>query len=92
MLKKQKPNKIILHLITSLPLLLLKLFNFKTEFILRISGYPRLNIVRRIFWKFISNEIKIITCPTLDLKKETRKSKNIQSKKFVLFTRCNNKN
>ena len=70
MLKKQKPNKIILHLITSLPLLLLKLFNFKTEFILRISGYPRLNIVRRIFWKFISNEIKIITCPTLDLKKK----------------------
>ena len=49
-----KPNKIILHLITSLPLLLLKLFNFKTEFILRISGYPRLNIVRRIFWKYNS--------------------------------------
>ena len=49
MLKKQKPNKIILHLITSLPLLLSKLFNFKTEFILRISGYPKLNIVRRIF-------------------------------------------
>ena len=29
-LKKKQPNKIILHLITSLPLTLLNLFQFKT--------------------------------------------------------------
>ena len=69
LLKRQKPNKIILHLITSLPLTLLGLFKFETEFILRISGYPKLNIIRKFFWKTISNKIRIITCPTLDLKK-----------------------
>ena len=70
LLKKQKPNKIILHLITSLPLTLLILFKFQTGFILRISGYPKLNIFRKFFWKLSSNKIKIITCPTLELKKD----------------------
>ena len=70
LLKKQKPNKIILHLITSLPLTLLNLFKFNTDFILRISGYPKLNIVRKFFWKLSSKKLKIITCPTLDLKKD----------------------
>ena len=70
LLKKQKPNKIILHLITSLPLTLLNLFKFNTDFILRISGYPKLNIVRKFFWKLSSKKLKIITCPTIDLKKD----------------------
>ncbi len=75
LLKRQKPNKIILHLITSLPLTLLSLFRFKTEFILRISGYPRLNVIRKFFWKTISKKIKIITFPTIDLKKNVEKLK-----------------
>ena len=54
LLKRQKPDMIMLHLITSLPLTLLNLFEFKTEFILRISGNPRLNIIRKLFWKTIS--------------------------------------
>ena len=70
LLKKEKPNKIILHLITSLPLTLLNLFKFKTDFILRISGYPKLNIIRKFFWKLSSKKLCIVTCPTLDLKKE----------------------
>ena len=69
LLKRQKPDKIMLHLITSLPLTLLNLFKFKTEFILRISGNPKLNVIRKLFWKTIAKKIKIITCPTLDLKK-----------------------
>ena len=73
LLKKQKPDKIMLHLITSLPLTLLNLSKFKTEFILRISGNPRLNVIRKLFWKTISNKIKFITCPTLDLKKNIEK-------------------
>ena len=60
LLKKQKPDKIMLHLITSLPLTLLNLSKFKTEFILRISGYPRLNVIRKFFWKTISNKIKLL--------------------------------
>ena len=70
LLKKQKPNKIVLHLITSLPLTLLNLFKFNTDFILRISGYPKLNIVRKFFWRLSSKKLKIITCPTIDLKKD----------------------
>jgi len=70
LLKKEQPNKIILHLITSLPLTLLNIFKFKTDFILRISGYPKLNILRKLFWKASSKKLKIITCPTLDLKRD----------------------
>ena len=73
LLKKQKPNKIVLHLITSLPLTLLNLFKFNTDFILRISGYPKLNIVRKFFWRLSSKKLKIITCPTIDLKKDLEK-------------------
>ncbi len=67
LLKKKKPDFIIMHLITSLPLFLLFLFNFKTKFILRISGYPKLNIFRKKFWKKISNKLYKITCPTEEL-------------------------
>ena len=66
-LKKNKPDFIIVHLITSLPLFLLNFFKFETEFILRISGYPRLNIFRKFFWKSISKKIYRITFPTNDL-------------------------
>ncbi|WP_099340031.1 glycosyltransferase [Candidatus Fonsibacter ubiquis] len=68
-LKKDEPNFLVIHLITSLPLTLLALFNFKTKFILRISGYPKLNFIRKIFWKLLSKKIYKITFPT----KETYK-------------------
>ena len=54
----------------SLPLTLLNLFKFKTDFILRISGYPKLNILRKFFWRASSKKLKIVTCPTLDLKRD----------------------
>ena len=74
LIRSQKPNIFFLHLITSLPLTILKFFNFKTEFILRISGYPKMTIFRKILWKSISSKIKLVTCPTFDLKKELDKS------------------
>ncbi len=70
LLKKEKPKTIILHLITSLPLVLLNFFRFETEFILRISGYPKLNFLRKIFWKKTEKRIKFITCPTKDLQSD----------------------
>ena len=51
-LNKHKPEFIIGHLITSLPIFLFNFFNFQTKFILRISGYPRLNFFRKSLWKF----------------------------------------
>ena len=63
-LKKNKPDFLIIHLITSLPLMLLLFFNFKTKFILRISGYPRMNFFRKLLWKITFKKIHLITCPT----------------------------
>ena len=56
-LKNEKPDYLILHLVTSLPLALLILFNFETKFILRISGYPKLNYIRSFFWKLVGKNI-----------------------------------
>ena len=64
LLKKNKPDYIVIHLITSLPLILLLLFNFDTKFVLRISGYPRMNFFRKILWKLTLRKINLITCPT----------------------------
>tara|TARA_X000000950_G_scaffold289310_1_gene411853 strand:+ start:35906 stop:37063 length:1158 start_codon:yes stop_codon:yes gene_type:complete len=75
LLKKQNPHIVISHLITSLPLTLLYSFKFKTKFILRISGYPKLNFIRKLFWKKVSKKLNLITCPTKDLKSELIKSK-----------------
>ena len=63
-LKKNKPDYLIIHLITSLPLILLIFFNFETKFILRISGYPRMNFLRKFLWKIAFKKIYLITCPT----------------------------
>ncbi len=63
-LKKEEPDYIIIHLLTSLPLLLLCLFSFKTKFILRISGLPRMNLIRYILWKISLKKVYSVTCPT----------------------------
>lgn len=70
LLKKKKPNFLIAHLITSLPIFIFKIFNFKTKLFLRISGLPKLNYIRKIFWKLCANNIDIVTCPSLELKKD----------------------
>ena len=68
LLKKESPDYLIIHLITPLPLILNFLFNFNTKFILRISGYPKLekNFVRFFFWKIFTRNLNSITCPTND--------------------------
>lgn len=67
-LLKDKPNFLIAHLITSLPLVIMNLFKLNTKIILRISGMPKLNFFRRNFWKNSSKKIHLVTCPTLELK------------------------
>ena len=85
LLKRKKPNKIMLHLVTSLPLTLLNLFKFKTEFVLRISGYPKLNTIRKFFWKLSSKKLNMITCPTSDLKKDLEKHNIFDSNKVYFL-------
>ncbi len=64
LIKKKKPNFLIIHLLTSLPLILLIIFNFQSKFILRISGLPKLNFLRRLLWKVAFKKIHFVTCPT----------------------------
>ncbi len=69
-LKKQKNSFFISHLITSLPLFLSLFFKKNIKFILRISGYPKLNFLRFFFWKIIFKKIHLVTCPTTELQKK----------------------
>ena len=66
-LKKDKPEFIVMHLLSSLPIMLNNFFNFNTKFILRISGFPKLNVLRKFLWKKSSKNIFKITCPSQDL-------------------------
>ena len=70
LIKKNKPDFIIAHLITSLPLFLNNILSDKFKCILRISGYPKLHFVRKIFWQVFSKKIFKITCPTQELLKQ----------------------
>ena len=74
--KRTKDDIFVIHLISSLPLFLILLFNFKCKFILRISGYPKLNFFRKLLWKLCKDKLSIILCPTEDTK-ENLISKNI---------------
>ena len=64
LIKKIKPKFLIIHLITSLPLFLILLFKYETRFILRISGFPKLNFFRKLLWKLTFKKIYKVTCPT----------------------------
>lgn len=68
-LKKEKPDYLIIHLITVPVLVLCFFFKFKTKFILRISGYPKLNFLRKTFWRIFSKKIYKIFTPTEITKK-----------------------
>ena len=81
---KIKPDFFIGHLVTALPIFLFNLFDFKTKFILRISGFPKLNFLRKNFWKKSSKKIFKITCPSEDLKKQIAEN-NIFTKNKLLF-------
>ena len=60
-LRKDKPKYLMIHLMTFIPLLLLLFFNYETKFILRISGYPKLNYLRSFFWKIVGKKVYLIS-------------------------------
>jgi len=64
LLINKKPDYLLIHLITSLPILLKILFPVKTRIILRISGFPKLNPIRKMFWNLGSKYLYKITSPT----------------------------
>lgn len=86
LLKNTNPDFLIIHLITSLPLFLFTIFNFETKLILRISGFPKMNFIRKFFWKLALKNVYKITCPTEATKNDLIKLKICNSKKInVLY-------
>ena len=69
LIKKQKPDFLIAHLISSLPLAIFYLFNFKTKLILHVAGHPKLNFFRKMAWKISSKNIFKVICPSEELKR-----------------------
>lgn len=85
LLKKERPEYLIAHLITPLPLIINYLFKLKTKFILRISGLPKLKNLRLFIWKITLKKIYLITCPTLATKEFISQSGIINHDKVALL-------
>jgi len=85
LLKKDKPDYLVVHLLTFIPFILLIFFNFKTQFILRISGYPKMNFLREILWKKISKKIFKVFCPTNETMESLNTKKIFEKNKLYLL-------
>ena len=85
LLFKEKPDFLIAHLIISLPLILFFFFKFETKLIIRISGTPKLNKIRKFFWTLFSKNIHIVTCPTQSTLKKLETLKIFPKEKLKLL-------
>mgnify|MGYP006105886511 CR=1 FL=1 len=85
LINEEKPDYLIIHLITSLPIFLSPFFTKKTKIILRISGLPKLNIFRSLFWKLYSKKIHKVTCPTQSTLNKILESKIFNKQKVYLL-------
>ncbi len=86
LLKEEKPEYLVIHLLSFIPMTLLLFFSYKTKFILRVSGYPKLNFLRKIFWKIMNKKIYKVFCPT-HLTKELLVNKKIFNKNKVFLVK-----
>ena len=84
-LQKDKPDFLIIHLITLLPLTLFFIFNFKTKCVLRISGFPIMSPLRKFLWSFLLKKVDIITCPTKNTLQYMKNLKITDEKKLELL-------
>jgi hypothetical protein len=83
-LQEKKPDYLIIHLITSLPLFLFTFKNFQSKLILRISGLPKMTFFRKLLWKLAVKNIYKITCPTYATYKNLSKFEFLREKLCVL--------
>ena len=82
---KHKPEYLIVHLVTSLPIFINFFFKFKTKIILRISGKPKLNLMRYIFWKIFLKKVYKITFPTKETLTHFQSLNIVSSEKLELL-------
>ena len=74
-----------MHLITIIPLIVMFFSSNKTKFILRISGLPKLNFLRKILWKIISKKIYLVTCPSNQTRNDLLKTGIFPKENFKIL-------
>ena len=82
LLKRKKPEYMMVYLLTSLPLSLNYLFKLNTKMILRISGFPKMTFFRLNFWKIVLNKIYLVVCPTNSTENDLIKLNIVGTKKI----------
>ena len=88
LIKLYKTNKIdflILHLITSVPLLINYFTKSNFQIILRISGMPNLNFFRKKLWNLTLTKVSHVTCPTQGTFKDLQIYDSFKKKLKVLY-------
>ena len=84
-LLSKKPDILIIHLLTYIPLFLFINNRLKTKLYLRISGKPKLGILRKFFWKYESKNIHRVFCPTVETKNDLIKLKIFPKNKIFFL-------
>ena len=85
LIKQNKPDYFILHLIV-IPVFILSTFSkHRTKFILRISGFPKLNLFRKFFWSLFSKNISTVFSPTKNTIKLLQNEKIFKGKNIKLL-------
>jgi glycosyltransferase involved in cell wall biosynthesis len=86
LLRNNPPSFFIIHLISPLPLLINYLLKINTKMILRISGLPKLNYLRKCLWQTTLKKIYHLTCPTKATKHDMQVQGIIEKNKIdVLY-------
>ncbi len=85
LIEKEKPEFFIAHLVISLPLLIFTLFNQKSKLIIRISGTPKLNFIRKFVWSMCSQNVYKVTCPTITTYNKLVNLRVFPQKKIIIL-------
>ena len=83
---RNKNDYLFIYLLTSLPLLLVSLFNLSNEIILRVSGKIKFTIFRKLIFFISKKKIKRVLIQTLESKQRILKKK-IFDKKILSIIR-----
>ena len=85
-LNRNKNNYLFIYLLTSLPLLIIPLFNLNNKVIFRVSGKIRFTIFRKLILLFSKKKIQKVLIQTLESKNRILKN-NIYDKKILSLIR-----
>ena len=86
LVNNNKPDFLLIHLMTSVPIFLSLFLNRNTKIILRISGLPKVNFIRYFFWKIFSKRIFKVTCPTKSTYDYILKKKIFKKEKMEILS------